>query len=163
MAVPLVTIVLAGARPPYHPSYVAGDGRQPRAVLEDLAERRLAGDRLYVYTQGRHDMAFYGTRAGIDQWTQGDAHFDDPRGYLREVDAMRGTPRAWFFWVRLDDDEPALIRSYLETIGRELERIPDDEPAATGAVLYDLSDPQRLGQVSAELFPLDNSQSDLTS
>ena len=110
----------------------------------------------YVYTQGRHDMAFYGTRAGIDQWIQGDMHFDDPRGYLREVDALRGTPRAWFFWVRLDDDEPALIRDYLGTIGRELERIPDGELAATGAVLYDLSDPERLGQASAESFPVES-------
>ena len=158
MAIPLLAIVLLGARPPYHPPYVAGDGSQPRAVLEELAERRLAEDRVYVYTQGRHDMAFYGTRAGIEQWTQGDAHFDDPRGYLREVDALRGTPRAWFFWVQLDDDEPALIRSYLEAIGRELERIPDDEFAATGAVLYDLSDPQRLVRASAASFPLDSSE-----
>jgi len=158
MALPLVTIVLLGARPPYEPPYVAGDGRQPRAVLEELAERRVAEDRVYVYTQGRHDMAFYGSRAGIDGWTQGDAHFDDPRGYLREVDALRGAPRAWFCWVRLDDDEPALIRSYLEAIGRELERIPDVGFAATGAVLYDLSDQQRLGRASAESFPLANTE-----
>lgn len=150
MGLPLVVMVLLTARPPYS----VGRGAQPRSVLTDLAERRRPTDRIYVYTQGRHDMAFYGTRAGIDGWTQGDRHYDDPRGYLREIDALRGDTRVWFFWVRLDRDEPALIRSYLEAIGREVERIPDEEAAFTGAVLYDLSDAERSSHVSAESFAI---------
>jgi hypothetical protein len=102
-------------------------------------------------------MAFYGKRAGIEDWMQGERHYDDPRGYLREVDVLRGEPRVWFFWVRLDRDEPALIRSYLGTIGRELERIPAEPLSATGAVLYDLSDTERSGRISAESFPLSDS------
>lgn len=150
MALPLVLIVLAEARPPYRSSA----GVAPRAVLTSLADRRRPDDRLYVYTQGRHDMAFYGTRAGIGGWIQGERHFDDPRGYLREVDELRGAPRVWFFWVRLDRDEPGLIRSYLEAIGEEVERIPDEEPGHAGAVLYDLTETDRSRQVSAESFPL---------
>jgi hypothetical protein len=152
MALPLVVIVLLAARPPY----ASSDGVQPRSVLTDLAERRRPEDRVYVYTQGRHDMAFYGKRAGIREWIQGDPHFDDPRGYLREIDALRGELRVWFFWVRLDRDEPALIRSYLKTIGHEVERIPDEDPGSTGAVLYDLSDTERSAQVSADSFVLPN-------
>lgn len=150
MALPLLAIVLLGARPPY----AAGGGLQPRSVLSELAERRRPTDRLYVYTQGRHDMAFYGKRAGIGHWIEGEPHFDDQRGYLKEVDALRSEPRAWFFWVRLDRDEPALIRSYLGTIGWELDRIPDEPPGATGAVLYDLSDAERLRRAAADSFPM---------
>jgi hypothetical protein len=150
MALPLVAIILLAARPPY----AATDGVRPRTVLTTLAQRRRPADPVYVYTQGRHDMAFYGKRAGIQDWVQGERHFDDPRGYLREVDVLRGEPRAWFFWVRLDGDEPDLIRSYLGTIGRELERIPAEPLLATGAVLYDLSDTERASRISAESFPL---------
>jgi hypothetical protein len=150
MALPLVVIVLLAARPPY----VSSEDVPPRSVLTELTERRRPADRIYVYSQGRHDMAYYGKRAGIEEWTQGDAHYDAPRDYLREVDAFRGEPRVWFFWVRLDADEPALIRSYLEAIGRELERIPEGPPLSSGAVLYDLSDAERSDPISAETFPL---------
>lgn len=150
MALPLVVIVLLAARPPY----ASSEGVPPRAVLTDLAQQLRPTDRIYVYSQGRHDMAYYGRRAGIEEWTQGDPHYDAPRDYLREVDAFRGEPRVWFFWVRLDADEPALIRGYLEVIGRELERIPEGPLTASGAVLYDLSDAERSSAISAETFPL---------
>lgn len=153
MALPLVSIVLLGARPPYEPT----EGMPPRDVLEGLATRVRPGDAVYVYTQGRHDMAFYGSRAGLERWTQGERHYENPRGYLREIDRFRGTPRLWFFWVRLDGDEPAMIRRYLGAIGRESERIPGngDESATTGAILYDLSDAERSRAISAENFPID--------
>lgn len=153
VALPLVALVLLAARPPY----TAGEGVQPRSVLTELAQRRRPGDRLYVYTQGRHDMAFYGKRAGLEDWMQGEKHYDDPRGYLREVDLLRGEPRVWFFWVRLDGEDPALILGYLGTIGRELERIPAEPSSYTGAVLYDLSDTGRSSGISAESFPLPDS------
>lgn len=150
MALPLVAIVLLAARPPYRP-----EGKvRPRDVLTELSRRQRPADRIYVYTQGRHDIAFYGRRAGLREWVQGGRHYDDPRGYLREVDALRGNPRVWFFWVRLDRDEPAWIRKYLATIGRELERIPEDDSEETGAVLYDLSDGKKLATATAESFPL---------
>lgn len=147
MTVPLITFVLVVERPPYH-------GEVTRPVLTELARRHQPGDRIYVYTQGRHAMAFYGRREGLSDWIQGERNYDDQRGYLREVDALRGASRAWFFWVRLDRDEPALIRGYLEAIGHELERIAPGDDGATGAVLYDLSRPDRLAAAAAESFPL---------
>lgn len=149
MALPLVAIVLLTARPPFEPPIPA------RNVVEKLATEIQPGDPIYVYTQGRHAMAFYGGRAGIEEWIQGERHPDDPRGYLREVDALRGEARAWYVWVDLSGDgTPDWIRSYLDEIGTEVDRIPEDGFRRTGAVLYDLSDPERLEAASAESFPL---------
>ena len=148
-AAPLLAIVLLAARPPYT------DVPSGREVAEQLAEVLRESDRIYVYTQGRHAMAFYGGRAGIEEWIQGERHSDDPRGYLREVDVLRGSPRAWFFWVNVSGGpDPAWIREYLGTIGDELDQIPDDLAGSSGAVLYDLSDRERLRAASAESFPL---------
>jgi hypothetical protein len=99
-------------------------------------------------------MAFYGRRAGIEEWIRGEGHYDDPRALLREVDQLRGSPRAWFFWVRLDGDSPALISDYLGAIGHELAVIQGSEPDAVGAILYDLSDPDRLTAATAISFEL---------
>lgn len=99
-------------------------------------------------------MAFYGGRAGIEEWIQGERHYDDPRGYLLEVNALRGSPRAWFFWVNVGGGpDPAWIREYLGTIGKELDRIPDDLSGSSGAVLFDLSDRERWRAASADSFP----------
>jgi len=146
-ALPLVLIVLLAARPPYQ-------GPSGKGVVEELAGQVREGDRIYVYTQARHDMAFYGGRAGLEGWVQGDRHFEDPRGYLREVDALRGGSRAWFVWVVLDEDHPGWIQDYLGEIGTELQSIGEDGSGSAGAVLYDLSDPVRLDGASAESFPL---------
>lgn len=147
-AAPLLAIVLVAVRPPYT------DVPSGREAAEQLAEALREGDRIYVYTQGRHAMAFYGVRAGIEEWMQGERHYDDPRGYLAEVDVLRGSPRAWFFWVNVDGGpDPAWIREYLGTIGEKLDRIPDELFGPAGAVLYDLSDPERLRAASADSFP----------
>jgi hypothetical protein len=97
-------------------------------------------------------MPPYGRRTGIEHRTQGERHYGDPRGYLKEVDALRGEPRLWFFWIEHRPNEPGLIRRYLKTIGHQLERIPDKTPGQTGAILYDLSDPEQL--TTAEAFSL---------
>lgn len=147
-AAPLVLIVLLAARPPYQ-------GPSGRDVVEELAGQVREGDRIYVYTQGRHDMAFYGGRAGLESWIEGGRHPDDPRAYLRELDALRGASRAWFFWVDLDASEhPGWIRDYLGVIGTERQQIWAGEPGSSGAALFDLSDPERLDEASAESFPL---------
>jgi len=147
-ALPMVLIVLLAARPPY-------PGPSGKPVVEELARQFRATDRIAVYTQARHDMAFYGRRVGLEQWIQGDRHPGDPRGYLRDVDALRGNARAWFVWVDLDDsDRPGWIREYLGTIGTELQSIPEDASGSIGAVLFDLSDPERLERASAESFPI---------
>jgi hypothetical protein len=148
-ALPLVLIVLLAARPPYHPPSAG------RVLVEELAAQVREGDRIYVYTQARHDMAFYGRRAGLEGWIQGDLHPGDPRGYLQEVDALRGSSRAWFVWIDLDDSgRPGWIRDYLGKIGTGLGSLGEGDSGPAGAALYDLSDPERLQAASAETFPL---------
>lgn len=151
LAVPLVAAVLVEFRPPY---FASDDEAAPRAVLTRLAGELQDGDRIYVYTQARHDIAFYGRQFGITEWTQGERHYTDPRGYLREIDPHRGASRVWFFWVQLDRDEPGWIREYLAAIGHERQRIPEGDPGESGAVLYDLSDAARLAAAAADTFAL---------
>lgn len=65
---------------------------------KDFAERREAGDAIYVFHGARHAMHFYGSANGLkeDEWTEGGIHYGDTRAYLREVDSFRGEPRFWF-------------------------------------------------------------------
>lgn len=125
-----------------------------KEVVEELATKVRNGDRIYVFGQAGHDMAYYGAAAGIEDWVQGSTHYDDPAGYLREVAELRGEPRVWFVWTVLGgrgEAHPAWINEYLRTIGREVQRFED---GVAGAALYDLSDPERLDEASAETFPL---------
>ena len=150
VAGPLALIVLLAARPPY-------PTQESRPVLQALARRREPSDVMYVYCNGRHAIEFYGVRAGLSGWIQGGCH-DDPIAYLRELDAYRGKPRLWFFFTQSHGQETTLIRSYLRTIGRELAAIPDPTRSSgeqeTASYLFDLSDPNLLGQATAESFLL---------
>jgi hypothetical protein len=145
---PLTLIVLAAARPPY-PTQHSGP------VLQELARRREPDAPLYVYCGARHAMAFYGPRAGLAGWSQGGC-YDDVRGVLRDLDAFRGAPRLWIFLTQSHGDETLIIRSYLRSTGREREAIPDPAgyggESETAAYLFDLSDPARLAQATADFF-----------
>lgn len=127
-----------------------------RPVLARIARDWRAGDALYVYYGGRVAARFYGPRVGLREWTEGDCHRQNPRAYWRELDRFRGRPRLWVFWThaiaRLA--EPEAIRSYLGSIGREVARF-DGVANTRGAVsaqalLYDLSDPERLARSTAD-------------
>ena len=109
-----------------------------------------------MYYGARHALAFYGPRVGLSGWTVGDCHRRETRLYLRELDAFRGRPRVWVIWTHAIPrfGEPEAIRSYLETIGIERQRI-DAPSGARGedgaqALLYDLSDPSRLERSRAD-------------
>jgi hypothetical protein len=147
---PLALLVLLAARPPY-------PTQESRPVLQELARRRQPDDLLYVYCGGRHAIAFYGPRVGLEGWKQGGCH-DDTRAILQELDAFRGQPRLWFFFTQSHGQQTVAIRSYLQTIGRERDVIPDPAgsrgEAETAAYLFDLSDPHLLGTASAGSFPL---------
>jgi dolichyl-phosphate-mannose-protein mannosyltransferase len=155
VAGPLALIVLLAGRPPY-------PTQESKPVLQEIARRRQAGDVLYVYCRGRHAIEFYGPRVGLGGWTQGGCH-DDVLDFLRELDAFRGQPRLWFFFTQSHGQETTVIRSYLRTIGRERVAIPDPAgyggEAETAAYLFDLSDPNLLGLVTADSFPLSRAYS----
>ena len=139
--------VVALAPPPYR-------AEETRPVLEELRDRWRPGDAIYVYYAAELAMRFYGPDL---EWIGGTAHQRDSRAYFRELDALRGRPRVWFFHTHGFPCEPEAIKSYLEAIGTELDRIEDPfgfrGQREAAAYLYDLSDPGRLAQADAETHP----------
>ena len=152
--VPAAAVLTVG-RPPYR------GHQEMRPLLADFAERRKAGDAIYVFHGARHAMHFYGSTIGIkeDEWTEGGVHYGDTRAYLHEVDAFRGEPRFWFVYTQTERFEaPKAIVAYLDSIGEQLEMIPDPYgrggQSEVAAYLYDLSDPGRLERANAATFTL---------
>lgn len=127
-------------------------------VLRQVRERWHQGDVIYVYEWAEQAMRYYGEPLGLEPWIAGQAHGSDPRALLEDVDTLRGHPRAWFFYTHAAGCAPALVRSYLQTIGTEVDRIDDPHGVRgmheAGAGLYDLSDPGRLRRSSAVSHPL---------
>jgi hypothetical protein len=141
------------ARPTYR-------AEETRPVLEAIRSRWRDGDDLYAYYGARYAMEFYGRRLGYQDWIPGNCYRGTPRAYLQELDALRGRPRVWILFAHAYDPypEPRAMRSYLEAIGTEIDRVADPfgtvGPLATEAYLYDLSDPARLGRTTADSHPL---------
>ena len=101
-------------------------------------------------------MEFYGAPLGL-KWKAGRSDNRQPRASLRELDRLRGEPRAWIFFTHTVECQQELVRSYLETVGREIDRI-EDPYGETGkkqaaAYLYDLSDEERLARSSSARYP----------
>ena len=142
-ALPALAVV-ALAPPPYR-------AEETRPVLDELRARLEPGDAIYVYYVAGPAMRFY---APDIEGVLGANHRADGRGYFRELDALRERPRVWFFHTHGYPCEPDAIRSYLEAIGTELDRIEDPYGLVgqreTAAYLYDLSDPERLAGADAE-------------
>lgn len=136
--------VIALAPPPYR-------AEETRPVLEELRARLEPGDAIYVYYSAELAMRFYAPDLQI---VSGGNHRADGRGYFREIDALRGRRRVWFFHTHGYPCEPEAIRSYLDAIGTELDRVEDPYglrgQRETAAYLYDLSDPARLASAEAE-------------
>ena len=145
-AMPAGAVVLL-APPPYR-------AEESRPVLDELARRWRPGDAVYVYGSASLAMRFYGPPV---EWIEGSIDRADSRTYFREIDRLRGRSRVWLFITHSFPCEPEAIRSYLEAIGTEVDRIEDPfglvgQRAAT-AYLYDLSDPDRLALADAETHP----------
>lgn len=128
---------------------------ETRPLLARLAASRRPGDAVYVYYAARRAFAFYAPRTGIDPAAAvlGGCHRGNPRGYLRELDALRSRPRVWIFFAHSVPAlaEQPLIRGYLGRIGRRRQAF---ESPGAALELYDLSDPARLAAGSAETFPV---------
>ena len=139
--------VIAFAPPPYR-------AEEARPVLAELRARLQPGDAVYAYYSARMALRFYAPDIPA---TIGGSHRGDSRGYFREIDALRGRPRVWFVHTHGWPCEPEAIRSYLDAIGTELDRIEDPYGLTgqreTAAYLYDLSDAARLSRADAETHP----------
>jgi hypothetical protein len=113
-----------------------------------------------VYYGARLAFGYYAPRFGVsgDRVVFGRCHLGDPRGYLRELDALRGERRVWIVATHEQrTGELELIIGYLDRIGRRLDEVvvPGTNRSPIEAAygyLYDLSDPERLASVSAEAY-----------
>jgi hypothetical protein len=141
--------------PPYAPEPL-------KPVLERLYRAWQPGDRVYVYYGAEKAFVYYARRLGLPAgtYTLGACARQDPRVYLRELDALRGAPRAWVVFAHATRGEDAVLLGYLDRIGtrraafRAAGRAPGprtDEYA--DAYLYDLSDPARLAAATSDTHP----------
>lgn len=134
---PLALIVLLASPPPL-------PTQDARYVLGQVAERLGDGDALYVYCGAAHAVAYYGPRVGIDDWTVGRCDSEDETGYLDEIEALRGSPRVWFFFTQSRNGQAQRIRELFRARGVEDVAIDDrfglTGESETAAYRYDLSD-----------------------
>ena len=150
---------LAEAPPPY-------DLEHHRTILAYLQSHRQPGDVIYVFPLQRIGTDFYGPRFGLqpDEWVIARCSRDDTRHYVRDVDRFRGQPRVWVLsaGVRPYRTARAAVRDYLGAIGikRDALVLPSLTLTTVSLELFDLSDPGRLAQASAESFPVEPMPSD---
>lgn len=130
-------------------------------LMQDMRSRWNDGDVVLVYPAAQLGVAWYGARVGFDIATMlsSECSTGSQRTVLRELDRLRGQPRAWFIAGNLDQSTGELVAAlaYLDTIGRRLHLIAPDGQDASGpmgawAALYDLSDPSRLARTMVEAF-----------
>jgi hypothetical protein len=141
--------------PPYAPEPL-------KPVLEEMRRAWRPGDRAYVYYGGEKAFLYYARRYGFapGDYVLGQCAREDPRRYLRELDAFRGEPRVWLVVTHGVPEELAALEGYLQRIGTrtvsfEAGRVPGARRSDRARVdLYDLSDPARLNAVTADAFPL---------
>jgi len=129
-----------------------------RPVLREVRGRWREGDVVLVYGGAVQAMRFYGPPLGFERWIEGGIYGPDPRAYLRDVDALRGHPRAWFFQSHSLGCSVPMMHSYLDSIGTGIEAVEDPHGNRgmhqAEARLYDLSDPGLLARSSAASHPL---------
>ena len=153
--------VLGGA-----PIYAAATTLPPswvqhlRPVLQHVNERRVPGDKIFVYYGAGPAFSYYAPRLGIpaEGVVYGRCRGADPRGYLRELDELRGSNRVWVVATHARrTGELELITGYLDQIGRRLDTVvvsgtSSREIEGAYGYLYDLSDRNRLTSTSAVTY-----------
>jgi Dolichyl-phosphate-mannose-protein mannosyltransferase len=133
-----------------------------KSVLQEMRQAWQPGDRAYVYYGGEKAFVYYARRYGFapGDYVLGRCAREDPRAYLRELDAFRGVPRLWLVVTHEVPEEVAAVRGYLARIGTrrasaQAGDIPGERRSDRAQVdLYDLSEPGRLATATAETFPL---------
>jgi len=131
-------------------------------VLQAMRQAWQPGDRAYVYYGGEKAFVYYARKYGFapDDYVLGRCARDDPRAYLRELDAFRGAPRLWLVVTHAVPAETTALRGYLDRIGtRRASFEAGGGPGMrrsdrAGVDLYDLSEPGRLNAVTAETYPM---------
>ena len=152
---------IAAAPPPYRIDDI-------KPVMAHLEQNWHPGDVVYVFHGALPAFGFYSQDYGFreDQYTLGGCHRGRNFLYREELDAFRGRPRVWVVITHAFPSyhERDDIFTYLDTIGVRrdyfavLSRGDPGHPSAEAA-LYDLSDPIRLRNASAQSLPLVGSSS----
>ena len=137
---------------------------ETHTIFREMRARWRPADELVV-SRGmwaRIQAEYYGRRVGIEEWTHLDrlrgqyTAEEILRGYLKEIDAYRGSSRTWFYLDGLVDCERETMLGYLGAIGTELYSIDSRfmNRDVVSAHLYDLSDPERLRAANAVTWPV---------
>ena len=152
-------LALAEAPPPYEID-------RPRELLGYLQQHRKPGDVVYVFPPPGVATRFHGPRFGLarQEWTISACDRNETRPYIKDIDRFRGTPRFWILMGGGVAFGPArsAVSQYLSTIGTKLDSLSLSSATygTVGIELYDLSDPARLGQATADSFPAPTISSD---
>jgi hypothetical protein len=134
-----------------------------RPLVEHLQARLEPRDVVYVYYAAGQALYYYAPRyrLPLEQVRMGQCSAGSPRGYLRQLDELRGRDRVWVLisHATRNGTEAELMLAYLEAIGRRVEAV--ERPGTSGRwveaamlYLYDLSDSDRLRAASAVDFPV---------
>lgn len=160
---PLAIAILGGA-----PIYAIATALPPswvqhiRPVMAHVAQRFQPSDRIYVYSGAGLAFSYYAPRLNIPRSAAllGRCHLVDPRGYLRELDSLRGESRVWVLVTHEQRaGELELILGYLDALGRRTDEMTvlasnRREIEAAHGYLYDLSRASRVESTLSETFPL---------
>ena len=129
-------------------------------LLAWLSAHRQDGDRIWAWYRTVPNVDWYGPRFGItaSDYTRGGCWISEPRRYLKELDRLRGTRRAWLIVSYVDSRSVRMIADYANAIGVRKERMTTRtriEMMSTFELwLYDFSDSTRFSGVSADQFPV---------
>ena len=135
-----------------------------RPVLAHLQANRHAGDAVYVFHGAGPAVTFYGTRYGLREtdYAVGGCHRLDARRYLLELDTFRGRSRVWVVLthhLRAFPDRENIVM-YLDAIGTRRDafavqpRLVGNRGSPAEVLMYDLGDPNRLGNAAGTSFPI---------
>jgi hypothetical protein len=154
-ALVLVTPARTLARDP--PPYVRDE---IRPVIARLNTEARPGDLLYIHWNAWHSWQFYGHLVTPSvRIITGACQADYVRGYLRELDALRGAENAWVLVMRPQTPQThEVMREYLATIGTLRDSLHSGGERTLPLHVvhlyrYDLSDSTRLASTDAERFP----------
>ena len=128
------------------PPYIRED---MRPLMERIAAERHTTDAVYSYYAANQAVDYYSERFGITEWDAGACHRGNPRAYLEELDAYRGSPRVWIIFTHVlpQYTEADVILGYLQTIGTERKALTQHGAVA---YLFDLSDPDLLNRITVQ-------------
>ena len=115
-----------------------------KPVLQYVQNHQQPGDVLYLYYAAQHVFTYYAPRFGLDSTPlttpptiQGVASRTDWRGYMKDLDQLRGKKRVWLIFLHVYGDEELFFLEYLASIGGK--RLDALQGIKASVHLYDLS------------------------